>query len=108
MTAAHHLPRFVLAGFSVADRGLMAGSSPARHRRLLVLGTAAGAVAMLVTLLAAVPEPAAAQTAGGAATLGPVRVVRYPGYEVRVPAAWPVYRLAADPSRPRTSVWPNQ
>jgi hypothetical protein len=35
----------------------------------------------------------------GPAGPGPLRTVSYRGYSVRVPVSWPVYRLAADPSR---------
>jgi hypothetical protein len=30
---------------------------------------------------------------------GPARVVRFHGYAIRVPASWPVYRLAGDAAR---------
>jgi hypothetical protein len=43
-------------------------------------------------------------TAGGTGTAGPgasgpARVVRFHGYAIRVPASWPVYRLAGDAAR---------
>jgi hypothetical protein len=60
---------------------------------------AAGAAAG--TLLLALPGAALASPPGrpGSAPRGPAHVVSYLGYQVRVPASWPVYRLAADPSR---------
>ncbi|MDQ6777253.1 MAG: chap protein, partial [Actinomycetota bacterium] len=33
-----------------------------------------------------------------AAAHGPVKLVRYRAYSLRVPASWPVFRLASDPS----------
>jgi hypothetical protein len=51
---------------------------------------------MGLALLGAAPMPASAASTAAAA---PVRVVQYHGYEIRVPASWPVYTLAADPSR---------
>jgi Domain of unknown function (DUF1906) len=41
---------------------------------------------------------AAARPTADARTSPATRVVSYHGYEIRVPASWPVYRLAADPS----------
>src|SRR6202050_978444 len=36
---------------------------------------------------------------GGTAAPGAMRTVTYHGYEIDVPASWPVYNLAADPTR---------
>jgi hypothetical protein len=46
-------------------------------------------------------RPAAAATARLTAQAGRTgfKIVRYAGYTIRVPAAWPVYRLDRDPSR---------
>ncbi len=65
-------------------------------------GKVAAAWAAAGTLLLALPGAALASPPGrpaGSALRGPTRVVSYLGYQVRVPASWPVYRLAADPSR---------
>jgi Rv2525c-like, glycoside hydrolase-like domain len=65
-------------------------------------GKVAAAWAAAGTLLLALPGAALASPPGrppGSSLRGPVRVVSYLGYQVRVPASWPVYRLAADPSR---------
>ena len=62
----------------------------------------AAASAAAGTLLLALPGGTAASASGEPAVSslpGPARVVSYLGYQVRVPASWPVYRLAADPSR---------
>jgi Domain of unknown function (DUF1906) len=45
---------------------------------------------------AAVSGPSSGAGPGGP---GPLRTISYRGYSVRVPVWWPVYRLAADPSR---------
>ncbi len=92
-----------------------------RGRRALRVSEVAGAalaVALLPALLAVSPASASsagsgttAATVGSTATTagragivradasGPARVVRYHGYAIRVPASWPVYRLAGDTSR---------
>src|SRR5260370_13281032 len=54
---------------------------------------------MLLLALACAALASAAGQPAGSSLSGPARVVRYLGYQVRVPASWPVYRLAADPSR---------
>lgn len=66
------------------------------------VGKVAAASAAAGMLLLALPCAAVASAPGQPAESslsGPARVVRYLGYQVRVPASWPVYRLAADPSR---------
>jgi glycoside hydrolase-like protein len=66
------------------------------------VGKVVAASAAAGMLLLAFPCAALASAAGqpaGSSLSGPARVVRYLGYQVRVPASWPVYRLAADPSR---------
>jgi hypothetical protein len=50
-------------------------------------------LALLTLLLAAPPSPAAA--APGTVAAARAKTVRYRGYSVRVPAAWPVYQLSA-------------
>ena len=42
--------------------------------------------------------PASAVLTAGAAAAPSTKVIRYHGYRVRVPAAWPVYNLRADPT----------
>src|ERR1035438_5368629 len=37
--------------------------------------------------------------ASAASSSGTYQVVEYHGYEIQVPASWPVYNLAADPAR---------
>jgi hypothetical protein len=59
-------------------------------------GSAGAAIAMMLALLAGAPMSAAAASTAAAA---PMRLVQYHGYEIKVPAAWPVYDLAADPTR---------
>jgi hypothetical protein len=66
--------------------GVIGRPGPLRRARLGV------ACAMLVALVIGMNATALASV--GAAT----KVVRYHGYEVSVPAAWPVYDLATDPS----------
>ena len=41
----------------------------------------------------------AVPAASAAASSGSYQVVEYHGYEIQVPASWPVYNLAADPTR---------
>jgi hypothetical protein len=57
--------------------------------RELVIGTATAA------LLGFAGVPAAS----AASSTGTYQVVDYHGYEIQVPASWPVYNLAADPTR---------
>lgn len=62
----------------------------------------AAAAAAAGMLLVALPCAALASAPGrlsGTSLSGPAHVVGYLGYQVRVPASWPVYRLAMDPSR---------
>jgi hypothetical protein len=73
---------------------------------LLVLGCTATGVA---TGAAAAPAAPAAASAGSyrasarpatwAAGIGPVKQIGFAGYTLDVPAGWPVYQLAQDPSR---------
>lgn len=66
----------------------------ARGARAWVAAAAAG-----ITLTLASVAPASA-AAGPAPTASPAtRVVTYHGYQIQVPASWPVYSLAADPAR---------
>ena len=57
-----------------------------------------GATAAAAGSTAAI-RPAVTTGGGNAGTSGPAHVVRYHGYQIRVPAAWPVYVLANDASR---------
>ena len=58
-------------------------------RQKLTVGAATAA------LLAFVSVPAASASS----TTGAYQVVDYHGYEIQVPASWPVYNLASDPTR---------
>jgi len=64
--------------------GQVLGLALAKKRSALALAAMAGAL-----LIGAAPASAAA----------PQREVRYRGYAIKVPASWPVYRLAANPTR---------
>ena len=112
----------------MAGKGMTSADRPRRGRRALRALTCARATevaaAVLFVLLAAAPAWAApagsagskttAATAGSTAASRPAevaagggnagasggaRVVRFYGYQIRVPASWPVYSLAADASR---------
>jgi Rv2525c-like, glycoside hydrolase-like domain len=61
------------------------------------IGSLTAACAAAGVLLATLPGAALAAPPPGHNAA--VRVLSYRGYQVRVPASWPVYRLAADPSR---------
>jgi Domain of unknown function (DUF1906) len=65
------------------------------------IGRQTAVCAASAMLLAALPGAALAASgqAPGRAMAAAMRVISYRGYQVRVPASWPVYRLAADPSR---------
>ncbi|HEY3952651.1 MAG TPA: DUF1906 domain-containing protein [Streptosporangiaceae bacterium] len=65
------------------------------------IGRLTAACAVAGTLLATLPGTALASAgaASGSRAADATRVVSYRGYQLRVPASWPVYRLAADPSR---------
>ena len=60
------------------------------------IGSLTAACAVAGTVLATLPGMA---MASGGPPGASTRVLSYRGYQVRVPASWPVYRLAADPSR---------
>jgi Domain of unknown function (DUF1906) len=60
------------------------------------IGRLTAACAVAGTLLGALPTAALASARPAS---GATQLVRYRGYQLRVPASWPVYRLAADPSR---------
>ena len=62
---------------------------------------AAAAIALAQLALAGGPNASAAVSppGGGTAAPGAMRTVTYHGYEIDVPASWPVYNLAADPTR---------
>ena len=63
------------------------------------IGKVTAACAAASALLLGIPAAALASAQGAVGRAGAVRVVQYRGYRVRVPAGWPVYNLAADPSR---------
>src|SRR6202034_2312757 len=83
-------------------RRVWGGAFAARHRRIPGAFVAAAAAAIALAQLA-LPGPnasAAVSPPGGAsAAPGAMRTVTYHGYEIDVPASWPVYNLAADPTR---------
>jgi len=64
-------------------------------RRASRVGTLAAALALLLPVAAASAAQAEARPAAASGT----RLVRYHGYQIRVPASWPVYRLSAEPER---------
>jgi Domain of unknown function (DUF1906) len=65
------------------------------ERARIAVGVTVGAVLLMLTGVC----PALAAPAARSSTPQAMRVVRYHGYQVQVPASWPVYNLAADPSR---------
>jgi hypothetical protein len=74
-----------------------------RRVRRGALGVAAAAAAIALTPAALPGGPIASAAVspptGGGAAPGAMRTVGYHGYEISVPASWPVYDLAADPTR---------
>jgi hypothetical protein len=64
-----------------------------------VLAAAATACATLIPAGLATAGPAAGAVTAAAAVAPATKLVSYHGYALRVPASWPVYRLANDPSR---------
>jgi hypothetical protein len=60
-------------------------------------------IALPCAALASVSGPRAVENSSGARAVTtkstPDRMISYHGYQMRVPASWPVYRLAHDPSR---------
>src|ERR1700734_3893834 len=63
------------------------------------IGKGTAACAAAPALLLGIPDAALAYAQGAGGRAGAVRVVQSRGYRGRVPAGWPVYNLAADPSR---------
>jgi hypothetical protein len=93
-------------GTEVAKQGFRAGRPRRRNAaRRQFLATRPAAVAAAVMALLATSAGAAVLPAGpawSAGNMGPApgaQLVRYHGYEIQVPASWPVYHLAADPTR---------
>jgi hypothetical protein len=90
----------------MAEQGLGADRRSRRPRRRVrggALAVAAAAAAIALVLLA-LPgglnaSAAVSPPGGGTAAPGAMRTVTYHGYEIDVPASWPVYNLAADPTR---------
>jgi Rv2525c-like, glycoside hydrolase-like domain len=90
--------------FAGARRRVRGGAFAAPRRRVRggALAAVAAAAAIALALLA-LPGPSASAAVsppgGGTAAPGAMRTVTYHGYEIDVPASWPVYNLAADPAR---------
>jgi hypothetical protein len=82
--------------YGTADRSAARQGRSARRRgRALYNATAAAATGLALVLAGVAPASAAAARRPSPA----MRMVTYHGYQIRVPASWPVYNLAADPSR---------
>ena len=92
-------------GTEVTKQGFRAGRPRRRNAaRRQFLATRPAAVAAALALLATTAGAAVlpAGPAWSAGHPGPApggQLVRYHGYEIQVPASWPVYHLAADPTR---------
>src|SRR6202167_3983442 len=88
--------------FAAPRRRVPGGAFAARRRRVRGAFAAAAAAAIALAQLA-LPGPnasaAVSPPGGGSAAPGAMRTVTYHGYEIDVPASWPVYNLAADPTR---------
>jgi len=90
----------------MAEQSFGADRRSRRLRRRVrggALGVAATAAAIALTPAALPGGPIASAAVspptGGGAAPGAMRTVGYHGYEISVPASWPVYDLAADPTR---------
>src|SRR5580693_7618471 len=90
----------------MAEQSFGADRRSRRLRRRVrggALGVAAAAAAIALTPAALPGGPIASAAVspptGGGAAPGAMRTVGYHGYEISVPASWPVYDLAADPTR---------
>jgi hypothetical protein len=93
-------------GIEVTKQGFWAGRPRRRNavRRQLPAARPVTAAAAVLALLATAAGAAvlSAVPAWSASSTGPApgaQLVRYHGYEIQVPASWPVYHLAADPTR---------
>jgi hypothetical protein len=89
-------------GTYVTKQGTWTGHLRRRNgvRRPLLATRPAAALAVLATAASAAVLPAGpAWSASGARAAAAVQLVRYHGYQIQVPASWPVYHLAADPTR---------
>src|SRR5215470_15142322 len=82
-------------------RGAGARSAPAQQTAPASVEAAAAASAAEATIASGSGAGATAPQAGAsqASRKLPPRLVQYHGYQVRVPGFWPVYDLAADPTR---------
>lgn len=69
------------------------GDQTQPHGRALRRAAAAAVAGLALGLAGIAPASAVAVSAS------PMRLVTYHGYQIRVPASWPVYNLAADPAR---------
>jgi Domain of unknown function (DUF1906) len=90
----------------MAEQGLGADRCSRRPRRRVRGGAFAAAAAAAAIALAQLALPggpnasaAVSPPGGGTTAPGAMRTVTYHGYEIDVPASWPVYDLAADPTR---------
>ena len=90
----------------MAEQSFGADRRSRRLRRRVrggALGVAAAAAAIALTPAALPGGPIASAAVspptGGGAAPGAMRTVGYHGYEISAPASWPVYDLAADPTR---------
>lgn len=86
--------RWVRGGAFAAPRPRVPGGA-------FAVAVAAAAIALAQLALPGGPNASAAVSppGGGSAAPGAMRTVTYHGYEIGVPASWPVYNLAADPTR---------
>jgi hypothetical protein len=91
--------------FAALRRRVRGGPFAALRRRVrggaIAVASAATAIALALLALPGGPSASAAVSpaGGGTAAPGAMRTVTYHGYQIDVPASWPVYNLAADPAR---------
>ena len=80
---------------SLSVAGAVAGG---RMRGLPRLGLRLRLATLALLVMLVAPSASAAASGGGTAHVPGTKVVRYHGYRLVVPASWPVYDLAADPT----------